>query len=149
MLLLEAAISLAIASLAIAMLPFRCIERLAAIPIRSQEASNQQRREIVPSVRWAILRTAARVPWRARCFEQGLAAQLMLRRRGIPSVLYYGATQDARNGLHAHVWVQDGDVDVVGGESAHRFTVLARFPASDVGKPFKSVGAYSDDASQF
>ena len=51
------------------------------------------------------------------CFQQGLAAQLMLRRRGIPSVLYYGAAQDG-SGLHAHVWVRDGDIDVIGGEIA-------------------------------
>ena len=52
----------------------------------------------------------------------------MLLRRGIPSVLYYGAAQDDRNGLHAHVWVRDGDADVIGGEVADRFATLATFP---------------------
>jgi hypothetical protein len=52
----------------------------------------------------------------------------MLRRRGVPSVLYYGAAQGERTGLSAHVWVRDGDVDVVGGEIADRFAVLATFP---------------------
>jgi hypothetical protein len=65
------------------------------------------------------------------CFQQGLAAQLMLRRRGIPSVLYYGAAQDDRSGLYAHVWVRDGDVDVIGGEIADRFAILAAFPPVD------------------
>ena len=148
MLLLEAAISLAIACLAIALLPFRHIELLAAVPTRIREASSQERREIVPRVRWAITRTAARVPWRAKCFEQGLAAQFMLRRRGIPSVLYYGAAQDTWNGLHTHVWVQDGEVNVVGGESAHRFTVLARFPAANVSKTSKSVSSHSNTTVQ-
>jgi hypothetical protein len=62
------------------------------------------------------------------CFQQGLAAQLMLRRRGVPSVLYYGAAQDDRSGLFAHAWVRDGDVDVIGCEIASRFAVLATFP---------------------
>jgi hypothetical protein len=53
----------------------------------------------------------------------------MLRRRGIPSVLYYGAAQDDRSGLYAHVWVRYGDFDVIGGEIAHRFAILAAFSA--------------------
>jgi hypothetical protein len=62
------------------------------------------------------------------CFEQGLAAQFMLRRRGVPSVLYYGAALDDQDGLSAHVWVRDGDVDIIGGEIASQFAVLATFP---------------------
>jgi hypothetical protein len=82
----------------------------------------------VQRIQWAVISAAARVPWRVMCFQQGLAAQLMLRRRGVPSVLYYGVAQDDQNGLHAHVWVRDGDVDVIGGEMAYRFAVLATFP---------------------
>ena len=55
----------------------------------------------------------------------------MLRRRAIPSVLYYGLAQDDRSGLHAHVWVRAGDFDVIGGEIASSFAVLATFPSAD------------------
>ena len=128
LLLLEAILWLVIAGLAIAVLPFRRIGLLAARPIRTREVPSQERLDKVRRIRWAIISTAARVPWRALCFQQGVAAQLMLRRRGIPSVLYYGAAQDDRNGLYAHVWVRDGDVDVIGSEIAHRFATLAAFP---------------------
>jgi hypothetical protein len=84
-------------------------------------------------VRWAVTAAARRVPWRAKCFEQGLASQIMLRRRGVPSVLYYGAAPDDLRGLSAHVWVRDGDLDVIGGEIASRYAVLATFP-SQTGK---------------
>jgi hypothetical protein len=53
----------------------------------------------------------------------------MLRRRGVPSVLYYGAALDNGSGLSTHVWVRDGDVDVIGGEIADRFAILATFPS--------------------
>ena len=43
-------------------------------------------------------------------------------------MLYYGAAQDEKSGLHAHVWLRDGEVDVVGGEIACRFATLAMFP---------------------
>ena len=130
LLLLEAVLFLAFAGFAIAVLPFRHVGRLAARATRPTEVSSQERLDKVRRIRWAIISVAARVPWRARCYQQGLTAQLMLRRRGIPSVLYYGAAQDDRSGLHAHVWVRDGDVDVVGGEIAHLFSVLAAFPPS-------------------
>jgi hypothetical protein len=128
LLLLEAILWLATAAIAIAVLPFRHVGLLAARPVRLQKLPEQGRSNNVPRVRWAIITTAERVPWRALCFQQGLAAQFMLRRRGIPSVLYYGVAQNDRNGLHAHVWVRDGDVDVIGGEIADRFAVLTTFP---------------------
>ena len=127
LLLLDAIRWLAIANIAIAVLPFRVIGLLASRPIR-RPLPRHVRLNKVQRIRWAIMATAARVPWRALCFQQGLAAQLMLRRRGIPSVLYYGAAQDDRSGLYAHVWVRDGDVDVIGGEVADRFAILATFP---------------------
>src|SRR5262249_46649951 len=118
---------LAIAGIVIAVLTLRHVGLLAARPIR-QSFPRHARLNKVRRIRWAIITTAERVPWRALCFQQGLAAQIMLRRRGIPSVLYYGAAQDDRSGLHAHVWVRYGEMDVIGGEIAHRFAILATFP---------------------
>lgn len=129
LLLLEATFCLATAGLAIAVLTFRHVGRLAAFPVRCPEPPQQQKRLTdVCRIRWALLACSRRVPWRANCFEQGLAAQLMLRRRGIPSVLYYGAAPDDRRGLSAHVWVRDGEIDVVGGEFASLYATLATFP---------------------
>ena len=133
LLLLEAILWLGVAGIAITLLPFRHVGRFAARPIR-QPLPRDARLEKIRRIRWAITTTAARVPWRALCFQQGLAAQLMLRLRGIPSVLYYGAAQDDRSGLYAHVWVRDGDVDVIGGEIASRFAILATFPSLDASK---------------
>jgi hypothetical protein len=132
LLLLEAVLWLAVARLAAAVLPFRNIGFLAARPVRRSKPPDQVRLKKAGRIRWAIVATARRVPWRALCFQQGLAAQLMLRRRGIPSVLYYGATQAEQSGLLTHVWVRDGDVDIVGGEIAYRFAVLATFPPQNL-----------------
>ena len=59
----------------------------------------------------------------------------MLRRRGVPSFLYFGAAPDDKRGLIAHVWVRDGDVDIVGGEETSRFAVLATFPGTFITQP--------------
>ena len=105
LLLLEATVWLAVAGFAIAMLPFRYVGRLAASRVRGAQPPQQIRATEVKRVGWAIVAAARRVPWHTMCFQQGLAAQFMLRRRGIPSVLHYGAAQDQQQGLSAHVWV--------------------------------------------
>jgi Transglutaminase-like superfamily len=139
LLLLEATLWMAVAGFGIVVLPFRHLGLLAARPIRRPEPKHQARALTVRRIRWAIVTASRRLPWDALCFQQGLAAQLMLRRRGIPSVLYYGAVSDDRHGLSAHVWVRDGDVDVIGGDSAYRYAMLATFPPQNAetscGKP--------------
>ena len=128
LLVVEAMTMLILASVAIAVLPFRSVGRLAAVRTGQTEPAPEDRARVINRVRWAIIACARRMPWRAMCFEQGFAAQRMLRRRGIASVLYFGASPDDRKGLAAHVWVRDGDTDVVGGETASQFAVLATFP---------------------
>jgi hypothetical protein len=128
LLLLEAVLWLAFAAFAISVLPFRHVGLLAARPIRRPTPPDRSRLMMTTRIRWAVVTISRRVPWRALCFQQGLAAQLMLRLRGIPSVLYYGAAQDDQIGLSAHVWVRDGDADVIGCEIAPRYAVLATFP---------------------
>jgi hypothetical protein len=128
LLLVDAIRWLAVARLAIAVMPFRYVGRLAACPVRRQELPQQTRRIVVSRVRWAVAACARKGPGRAMCFEQGLAAQLMLRRRGVPSVLYYGAAPDHEHGLRAHVWVRDNNVDITGCEIASRYALLATFP---------------------
>ena len=124
----EAIVWLAVAGLMIAIVPFRNFGFLAARPVRKLPPADEARNRVRRQVRWAIVTAARRVPWRALCIQQGLAAQFMLRRRGIPSVLYYGAA--LREGdLKAHVWVRDGNIDVIGGEAASRYALLAGFPA--------------------
>jgi hypothetical protein len=127
LLLLDASISLLLAASAIRVLPFRVLGRLAARPVHRSAPSTEERASKLNRIRWAIVVCARRMPW-ARCFQQGLAAQLMLRRRGIGSTLYYGAAPNQQQGLSAHVWVRDGDIDVVGGEIASAYAVLATFP---------------------
>lgn len=82
----------------------------------------------VARVRWAVNAFADRAPWRAVCFQRGLAAHAMLRRRGLPSTLHYGVrnTEDAQ--LKAHVWVTVGPHPVVGVAEAAQFHRLASFP---------------------
>jgi hypothetical protein len=79
-------------------------------------------------VGWAVAAAARRAPWGPRCFERGLAAHVMLRRRGEDSRLCYGARSDGERGPAAHVWVRLGDETIVGGDEAGHYALLAMFP---------------------
>jgi hypothetical protein len=122
----EAAAWLALAALALRTLSFR---QLAGVVSRRAGRASESRGDEAERVGWAVGAAAARAPWRALCFERGLAAHFMLRRRGLGPVLYYGARSDDLLGPTAHVWVRLDGRDVVGGEEAGRYAVLATFPA--------------------
>lgn len=124
----EAVVSLGVGALMVAFCPFRRVAARLAVPI----GRPAERREEVLPVRRAVRRAARNVPWRALCFEQGLAVQAMLKRRGLSTTLHYGVARGSSaegRDLKAHVWVTSGDHMVIGGEVAPQFVELARFPA--------------------
>jgi hypothetical protein len=123
-LLAEALATLALASLLIAILSFRRIAALSASRAHDTPATPAQAQAIAQ----AVAACGRRVPWRAVCFQQGLAAQLMLRRRGLAAALHYGATSKDAGQLIAHVWVRSGDIDVIGCDETERYGLLAVFP---------------------
>jgi len=122
----EALLTLAWTSLLVRCLPFRTVLRFAD---RSRLSAGPASTAIAADAVWAVEVCARRVPWRAVCFQQGLAVHLMLRRRGIASVLHYGVRQGAAEGLKAHVWVTLDDAAVIGGEQAPRFACLMSVPS--------------------
>ncbi|WP_324749477.1 lasso peptide biosynthesis B2 protein [Sphingomonas sp. LY54] len=120
----EAVLFLGAASLAIRLLPFRRVASLAGrgSGVRAPAEPDEARR-----LRWAITAATRRAPWRAVCFQQGLAAHWMLRRRGRASRLHYGARTDPEARLAAHVWVRSGDIDIAGCDNAADYALLATF----------------------
>jgi len=129
-LLLEAGLALALARLALLLLPFKLIMAglgQRAAPLHTPPAPATHR--IAPAIGWAITRIAPRTPWQSRCLAQALAAKLMLHRRRIPSTLYLGvakADEHPKN-LLAHAWIQCGDICLTGAPGQERFTPLACF----------------------
>ncbi len=124
-LLVEAMAVLTLASFAIRIVPFRHVVRAASAfgrPVREGAASDLLVRKIV----WWVNSAGKRVPWRALCFQRGLAVHVMLRRRGVASFLHYGVAQS--DSLNAHVWVSAAGRDVIGGEEAAGYTRLATYP---------------------
>ena len=120
----EGLAALAAASLAIRLLPFRKVA--AAASHGSGDAVPDEAR--LRKLRWAVTAWSRRVPWRAVCFQRGLAFHWMLQRRGIASRLHYGVAPNADGTISAHVWISVGGRDWMGGDEASRFECLKIFP---------------------
>ena len=83
--------------------------------------SSAARAELVDRVAYAIPRMAARVPWRATCLVQALAAQRWLRQEGVETSLRLGVRGTGEAVIDAHAWLEAGERIVVGGDvSAYR-----------------------------
>jgi hypothetical protein len=129
LLLAEGLAALAAASAAIRLFPFRKVAKAAS---RNGGAAVPDDARL-SKLRWAVTAWSKRVPWRAVCFQRGLAFHWMLQRRGIKSRLHYGVSPTGEAGLSAHVWISVGGRLWMGGEEAPRFECLAIFPETGAG----------------
>jgi hypothetical protein len=133
--LFEAALWLALARASVLVVPFRLLARRigsVTAPIDGMAAGRLPARldtelELVQDIGWAVTRAARYVPFKAVCLPQALAAKMMLRRRNLPAVLYFGAARQATGGLEAHAWVMAAGIEVTGYPEAHSFTPIACF----------------------
>lgn len=85
-----------------------------------------------PSVPRKVGRVVGKVvrhlPFRARCLPQAMAAQWMLRRRGVNSVLVFGARRSGGDGpLEFHAWLMAGGECVVGGNDIGSYSAFPPF----------------------
>jgi len=119
----EAAAMLILARLAVRFVP---PARILAWASRPPRRACRFATDEVGWIGWAVENLGAR-PWmNALCLPRALAAQAMLRRRGIAGRLCLGVSR-ADGELNAHAWVEIGNNKVVAGYPADGFTRLAEF----------------------
>ncbi len=127
-LLLETTLHLVLARQALRYLPFRWLVWWFERPARRPELQGAARQAACQEVRLAIYYTNLALGLNAVCFPRSMAAQTMLRRRGVSTTLYYGAATLTDEGkLMAHVWLQDGDIDILAHNENSPFHILARY----------------------
>jgi hypothetical protein len=111
--------------------PFPLVRRSTnrwARPRRRLASNPSQVAEQVDAVTEAVSCASRFVP-RATCLTQALATRILLARRGIESVVRYGAARGAGGKFLAHAWVESAGRVVIGGvTSPNRY---APFPAFD------------------
>jgi hypothetical protein len=107
----EAALWLGAARLALAMLPFARYGWWLRLGEGRQAADPVMARRVGAAVRAA----ARNVPWNAVCLPQAMAAKAMLARCGRSSVLCVGVVPSDHGSLLLHAWLEAGDRLIVGG----------------------------------
>ena len=86
----------------------------------------------VARVAWGVPAAARRLPFRATCLIESLAAEAMLMRRGVPCVLRLGVRPpDQQGALDAHAWIECRGGVVAGVvDRLQDYAVLAGAPRS-------------------
>jgi Transglutaminase-like superfamily len=107
-LLCEASILLLVSNLCIWMIPFKRIysflhTRYGYRNAYTHDASSYQ--DDIKLVDLSISRVVIRLPWKNLCLSRSIAAFIMLRRRGIPAVIFTGVKVLEDSSLSAHAWV--------------------------------------------
>ena len=121
----KAVVALALARLAVRFVPAAWILAWARRPPRHINRFGAA--EAAGWVGWAIETAAAKRWMQAACLPRALAAQAMLRRRGVASRLCLGVARDGAQ-LSAHAWLELGqDLIIVGEAQAPSFTRLVEF----------------------
>ena len=134
-LLVEAALCLVLARAALVLVPFpRLARRLGRFVPPSDARVSHARSEGSPDhvrlaseVAWAVTRAARHVPFSAVCLPQAMAARFMLARRGVDSVLHFGAAKGRDKPLDTHAWLDAAGVEVTGYPASADFADIACF----------------------
>ena len=92
---------------------------------RTAAAPDQAR--LAAEIGWAVTRAARYVPFKAVCLPQAMAARVMLKRRGVKSVMHFGAAKGQDKPLDAHAWLDAAGVEVTGYPVAKNFAEIACF----------------------
>lgn len=89
------------------------------------------------------VRRAARLVPGASCLTQALTAQILLARRGVPSVLHLGVNRTENGVFGAHAWLEIGGVVVMGGDrhSLARYSRIVSHQAGPAAEPVAKPGA--------
>jgi Transglutaminase-like superfamily len=134
-LLVEAVACLLAARLALIFIPFpRLVRRLGTfVPptdpraVQMQPEGPSEQMLLAADVSWAVTRAARYVPFNAVCLPQAMAARVMLKRRGVASVIHFGAAKGAGKPLDTHAWLDAAGVEVTGYPVAKNFAEIACF----------------------
>jgi hypothetical protein len=134
-LLIEAATWLLLARLSLIFIPFPRLARylgafVSPTDARAMQTSSTGSPEdirVAEEISWAVTRAARHAPFRAVCLPQAMAARIMLRRRGVGSVLHFGAAKGLDKPLDTHAWLDAAGVEVTGYPVARTYAEIACF----------------------
>jgi hypothetical protein len=134
-LLVEAVVCLLLARLALIFIPFPRLARHLGTFVAPTDArvlqgcspSSDYDARVAETVGWAVTRAARNIPFEAACLPQAMVGRIMLKRRGVNSVLHFGAKMGQDNPIYAHAWLDAAGMNVTGYPVPETFAEIACF----------------------
>ena len=135
LLVVEAVVCLLAARLALILVRFRrlagwlgtCVLPSDPRVSRNHAGNSPEHAKLAQEIGWAVTRSARYVPFKAVCLPQAMAAQFMLRRRSVPSIMRFGAGKGTEKTLAAHAWLDAAGVEVTGYPVSSNLAEIACF----------------------
>ena len=106
----------AVVELALARFRLRRQRSVATFPDYESTPLDDRQTALIERVTFVIPRAAARLPWRADCLVQAMAAEHWLGRAGIETRLTLGVPKDKQPNFEAHAWLSAGNRIITGGD---------------------------------
>jgi hypothetical protein len=120
----EASILLWLSNTCVKSIPVKHVERFLRTQWTDTHGGSDREQEI-KLVRRSISRAADVLPWKSLCLGRSIAEFIMLRRRGIPAVLFTGVRFCGPSSLDAHAWVDTRPgVNDMSSDNSHFTTVI-------------------------
>src|SRR5712672_3441006 len=101
----EAGILLLLSNLCVKTMAFRHIEGFLRARWNDGTRGGCNCADDIELVTLSLSRAANPLPWKSLCLSRSIAAFIMLRRRGIPAVMFAGVKSIKDSSLLAHAWV--------------------------------------------
>jgi hypothetical protein len=126
----EASILLSLSNASVKGIPFKHIDRFLRTRWNDGIRSGIDPEHEMRLVQSALLRAANVLPSKSRCLSLSIAEFIMLRRRGIPAVMYAGVRFFGHSSLNAHAWVDAGQNHEKSSENSSFATVIKIGPGA-------------------
>lgn len=91
------------------------------------ENKSAEDKGLVKKVQFALKLCDRYTPWPTECYTQALTAKILLRRRNIPGVIYFGFRKNENNQLMGHAWFKSTGEIVTGFCDFSLYTVHSSF----------------------
>jgi hypothetical protein len=104
----EASILLLLSNTCVKAIAFRHIDGFLRSRWNGDIEGNIDQEQVIRLVQRSISRAANVLPWKSLCLSRSIAEFIMLRRRGIPAVMFTGVRFSDHSLLEAHAWVDTG-----------------------------------------
>lgn len=118
----EACISMFVARVSLAIFPFRQVAKSFGVMVPPNDprvlayadGATEEQARTARMVSWAVRVSAPHMPFRSVCLQQAMAAHAMLKRRGVVSIMHFGAGKGEQKPIDAHAWLDAAGVKVTG-----------------------------------